>query len=164
MNIASSLLRELEIEEKTTRKVLERVPADKLGWKPHEKSMPAGLLAMHIASTPGAIAKSVVVNSYPVESFVQEKEPASREEILKTHEASMTAAKEVLAALDDAKASEQWTLTAAGNPLITMPRFEWIRIYMLNHWYHHRGQLAVYLRELGVPVPAMYGPSADESG
>jgi uncharacterized damage-inducible protein DinB len=163
MNIADSLLREVELEEKTTRKVLERVPGEKLSWKPHEKSMSLGALAQHVASTPGAIAKSAVPNSYPVENFQADPTPAHLDDILKSHDASMAAAKEVLSGLDDAKAMEPWTMTAGGNPILTMPRMDWIRIYMLNHWYHHRGQLAVYLRELNVPVPAMYGPSADES-
>jgi uncharacterized damage-inducible protein DinB len=75
----------------------------------------------------------------------------------------METAKSFLAGLTEAKAMELWSMTAGGAPILTMPRIEWVRIYMLNHWYHHRGQLSVYLRELNVPVPAMYGPSADES-
>ena len=76
----------------------------------------------------------------------------------------METARSVLAALDEARAVAPWTMTAGGQPILTMPRIEWLRVYMLNHWYHHRGQLSVYLRELNVPVPAMYGPSADEEG
>ncbi len=163
MNIADSLLRELEREAKTTRRVLERVPPDKLSWKPHEKSMSLGKLAQHVASTPGAIARSAVPDSYPVENFQQDPDPATIEEILQAHEASMQAAKSILAALDEARAAASWSMTAGGKPMLTMPRIEWIRIFMLNHWYHHRGQLSVYLRELNVPVPAMYGPSADEN-
>lgn len=163
MNIADSLLRELEHEAQTTRRVLERVPADKLTWKPHPKSKSLGELAQHVASTPGAIAASSIPDSYPVENFQPDPELTTVEEILKAHEASMAAARSVLAALDDAKAAAPWTMTAAGQTLLTMPRLEWIRTYMLNHWYHHRGQLSVYLRELNVPVPAMYGPSADEN-
>jgi uncharacterized damage-inducible protein DinB len=163
MNIGDYLLRELEHEAQTTRKVLERVPADKLKWKPHEKSMSLGTLAQHVASTPGAIARSATADSYPVEDFKEDPEPANVGEILKTHDASMAAAKVALTGLDEARAAAMWSMTAGGKPMLTLPRIEWIRIYMLNHWYHHRGQLSVYLRELNVPVPAMYGPSADEN-
>jgi len=164
MKIADHLLRELEHEAKTTRRVLERVPPDKLKWKPHEKSMSLGQLAQHVASTPGGIASSSVPDSYPVESFHPDPEPTGIDAILQTHQASMETARSVLAELDEARALEPWTMTAGGQPVLTMPRIEWIRVYMLNHWYHHRGQLSVYLRELNVPVPAMYGPSADEEG
>jgi uncharacterized damage-inducible protein DinB len=163
MNVADSLLRELEIEAQTTRKVLERVPSDKLSWKPHEKSMTLGQLAMHVASTPGVIASSAVPDSYGVEDFKQEPTPANTEEVLKSHEASMATARSVLAGLSEASAMAPWSMTMGGKAVLTMARFEWIRIYGFNHWVHHRGQLSVYLRELGVPVPAMYGPSADEN-
>jgi len=163
MNIADYILRELEIEAQTTRRVLERVPADKLKWKPHQKSMSLGQLAQHVASTPGGIATSAAADSYPVENFKEDPEPGSIDEILKVHESSMAAARSLLAGLDEAKANATWSMTAGGKPMLTMPRIEWIRIYMLNHWVHHRGQLSVYLRELNVPVPAMYGPSADEA-
>ena len=163
MEIAGYLLRELEREAQTTRRVLERVPSDKLNWKPHEKSMPLGKLAQHVASTPGAIATSAIPDSYPVENFKEDPEPTGIEEILRAHEASMATAKSFLAGLDEAKALGPWSMTAGGTPMFTIPRIEWIRIFMLNHWIHHRGQLSVYLRELNVPVPYIYGPSADEN-
>src|SRR5437870_4465589 len=130
MKIADYLLRELEHEAKTTHRVLERVPPDKLKWKPHEKSMSLGQLAQHVASTPGAIARSSVPDSYPVENFRPDPEPASVEEILRAHQESMEAAKSVLAGLDEAKAMAPWSMTAGGNPIVTMPRIEWIRTYM----------------------------------
>jgi len=163
MTLSEMLVRELESEARTTRRVLERAPSDKLGWKPHAKSMSLGTLAQHVASTPGAIARSSIPDSYAVENFTQDPEPASTEEILRVHEASMAAARSVLAGLDEARAMAPWSMTAGGKPILTLSRFEWIRTYMLNHWVHHRGQLSVYLRELNVPVPAMYGPSADEA-
>jgi len=163
VNLSDMLLRELEAEAKITRKVLERVPSDKLGWKPHEKSMSLGALAQHVASTPGVIASSSVPDSYRVEDFTQDPEPATTAEILKVHEASMATARSVVAGLDEARATAEWSMTAGGKPMLTIPRLDWIRTYMLNHWIHHRGQLSVYLRELNVPVPAMYGPSADEA-
>jgi uncharacterized damage-inducible protein DinB len=164
MTIGDYLVRELEIEAQTTRRVLERVPADKLTWKPHEKSMSLGVLALHVASTPGAMAASAIPDSYPVENFKPDPDPVNVQDILKAHEASMATAKAMLAGIDDAKANATWTLTAGGKPMISMPRIDWIRVYTMNHVIHHRGQLSVYLRELNVPVPAMYGPSADESG
>jgi uncharacterized damage-inducible protein DinB len=163
MTLSDMLLRELESEAKITRRVLERVPSSKLAWKPHERSMSLGRLAQHVASTPGSIAASSVPDSFAVENFTPDPEPGSTEEILKVHEASMAAAKSVLASLDEARAMASWTMTAGGKPMLTMTRLDWIRTIMLNHWIHHRGQLSVYLRELNVPVPAMYGPSADEA-
>lgn len=164
MTLSQVLLRELESEAKTTRRVLERVPLDKLAWKPHEKSMSLGQLAQHVAATPGTIGQSSVPDCFPVEDFAPDPSASSTEELLHVHEASMETAKSVLAGLDDTRAMADWSLTAGGQPILTMTRLDWIRIYMLNHWYHHRGQLSVYLRELNVPVPAIYGPSADESG
>jgi len=164
MSIAEHLLRELESEARITRRVLERVPSDKLKWKPHEKSMSLGQLAQHVAYTPGVTASSSVPDSYAVEDFKPEPAATGTEEILKAHEESMATAKSVLAKLDDTKALASWSMTAGGKPILTITRLEWIRTYMLNHWIHHRGQLSVYLRELNVPVPAMYGPSADEPG
>jgi len=164
MNLSDMLLRELASEANITRRVLERVPSDKLGWKPHEKSMSLGILAQHVASTPGVIASSAIPDSFRVEDFAQDAEPASTEDILRVHEASMATAKSVLTELDEARAMASWSMTAGGKPMLTMSRLDWIRTYMLNHWVHHRGQLSVYLRELNVPVPAMYGPSADEAG
>jgi uncharacterized damage-inducible protein DinB len=163
MTLSEMLLRELEHEAKTTRRVLERVPSDKLSWKPHEKSLSLGTLAQHVASTPGGIASSSIPDTYAVEDFKQDPDPASTEEILNVHEASMVTARSMLTGLDEARAKATWSMTADGKPMLTMSRLEWIRTYMLNHWYHHRGQLSVYLRELNVPVPAMYGPSADEN-
>ena len=163
MDLAACLLRELEAEERTTRRVLERVPPDKLDWKPHARSMTLGGLAQHVAATPGAIARSSIPDAYPVESFSPDPQPSGVAQILKAHEDSMKEARAVLAALDDARAAAQWSMTMGGQPILTLTRLEWIRTYMLNHWIHHRGQLSVYLRELNVPVPAMYGPSADEN-
>ena len=162
MSLSDQLLRELEHEANTTRRVLERVPADKLAWKPHEKSMSLGQLAQHVAHTPGAIASSSIPDSYPVENFKAEPPPASVEQILKAHEDSMATARSMLSGLDDGKASAPWSMTMGGQPILTLSRLEWIRTYMLNHWYHHRGQLSVYLRLNDVPVPSIYGPSADE--
>jgi len=163
MPLRALLLKELETEAATTRKVLARLPGDKLAWKPHEKSMSLGELAIHVASNPGTIAKSSVPDSYPVENFQPTPAPQYLAEILAAHDTSVAEATSVLTRLSDDAAAAPWCMTAGGNPIVSMSRFEWIRTYVFNHWYHHRGQLAVYLRQLNVPVPAIYGPSADES-
>jgi uncharacterized damage-inducible protein DinB len=163
MAIADALIGELEQEAATTRRVLERVPADKLSWKPHDKSMSLGQLALHIATTPGNIASMAVPNpASPPESFEQAV-AQSVDELLPTLEDSVAKAKEILGGFDDAAMMETWSIGAGGKTLMSMPRIGWLRAIMLNHWYHHRGQLSVYLRLLDVPVPSIYGPSADEN-
>jgi uncharacterized damage-inducible protein DinB len=163
MAIVDSILMELDHEAQTTRRVLERVPGDKLGWKPHPKSYSLGQLATHIAETPGVIAGWVTQPKLEVSGGFEQKSATSTAEILSALEASLTKAKEVVRGLDDATALSTWSLISSGKTLMTMPRLAVIRALLLNHWYHHRGQLSVYLRELDVPVPAIYGPSADEN-
>ncbi len=163
MAIADALIAELEQEAATTRRVLERVPADKLSWKPHDKSMSLGTLAQHGASIPENIAGLAVPNpaTFP-ESFAQE--PASSvEQLLLALDKSVAKAKEIVGGFDDAAMMESWSVTAGEKTMVSMPRGGWLRAIMLNHWYHHRGQLSVYLRLLDVPVPSIYGPSADEN-
>jgi uncharacterized damage-inducible protein DinB len=162
MKIADSFIMELENEAKTTRRVLERVPADKLSWRPHEKSMSLGQLALHIAGTPGAVARLVSANIDTPPTFKQ-AEATSRDQLLQELDSSVAAAKAALAGWDDAKMMETWTMTGGGQTLMSFPRVGVVRAIMLNHWYHHRGQLTVYLRLLGVPLPSVYGPSADEN-
>ena len=163
MRIVDSILTELDHEAKTTRRVLERVPSDKLSWQPHAKSMSLGKLALHTAQTPGVIAGFVSAPTFNITGDFQQPTPASTQEILAAHDASVAKAKEVLGGLDDATVTSMWSMTAGGNTVMSMPRIGVIRSIMLNHWYHHRGQLSVYLRELDVPVPSIYGPSADEN-
>ena len=163
MAIADALIGELEQEAATTRRVLERVPADKLTWKPHDKSMSLGQLALHVATTPGNVAGMAVPNpSQPPESFSQ-AEATSVDEVLAAFEESIAKAKEIVGGFDDAAIMEMWSIAAGEKTLMSMPRIGWLRAIMLNHWYHHRGQLSVYLRLLDVPVPSIYGPSADEN-
>ncbi len=157
-----AILDELEQESKTTLKVLERVPEDKLGWKPHPKAYSLGQLALHIASVPGGIATAVSDDSMELPKF-QQPEAKSKAEILETFAKSLSTAKEKLGEMDDARAFASWSMMRNGQVVMSMPRIAFIRSVMLNHQYHHRGQLSVYLRELDVPVPSIYGPSADES-
>lgn len=163
MSIADSLFREFEQEAVTTRRVLERLPADKLSWRPHPKSRTLGQLAMHVAVVPGALAELSHVDTFPFESGPGDVDPKSVQEILDAHDNGAVQAKRHLDRMDDTKIMESWTGTMGGKPILTMPRLVILRTIMLNHWYHHRGQLSVYLRELNVPVPSIYGPSADEN-
>jgi uncharacterized damage-inducible protein DinB len=163
MRIVDSILMELDQEARTTRRVLERVPTDRLGWKPHQKSMSLGQLALHIAQVPGAIAGFVAAPAMEMPSEFTQAAATSTAEVMAALDQSLAKAKDVLNGLDDATILSVWSLTAGGKTLMSMPRLAVVRSLMLNHWYHHRGQLSVYLRELDVPVPSIYGPSADEN-
>ena len=162
MAIADSILMEMDMEEKTTQRVLERVPENKLTWKPHPKSYSLGQLAMHIAVAQGRVA-SAAVNDVHEFSPVAPPDPKSRKEILDTFSASNAKAKEVVRSFDDARMGAMWTLKKDGKVIMSLPRVGFLRAIMLNHIYHHRGQLSVYLRLLEQPVPSIYGPSADEN-
>jgi uncharacterized damage-inducible protein DinB len=156
------LLQELEDEAPRTRRVLERVPPDRLAWKPHAKSMSLGQLALHVAMLPGAIARMSQRSPMPVPDFTPAT-PASADELLPAFEQSLADARDVLCSLDDEALSRVWRLVDGDRELMAIPVGPLLRSLMLNHWYHHRGQLAVYLRQVGALVPSIYGPSADES-
>ena len=162
MSIIKALLLELEQEAETTRRVLERVPADRLSWKPHAKSMSLGQLALHIAIVPGAVAQLSQQAQVPPPQFVH-PEPASAAELIPALDRSIQQAKEVLRGMDDAGLGRTWRIVDGDKEVMAVPVGGLLRSIMLNHWYHHRGQLSVYLREVGVPVPSIYGPSADEN-
>jgi uncharacterized damage-inducible protein DinB len=161
-SIAETLLAEFEVQAPVTRKFLERLPEDKLTWKPHAKSMTAGQLAYHLASVPGGVIRFVQNNpaQAPNFNFVQ---PSSREEILKTYDESIATVRSLLPKLDDAAMRETWRMVAGGREVVAQPRAEFLRDVMFSHWYQHRGQFSVYLRMLDVAVPASWGPSADEA-
>ena len=162
MAIANSFIDELTREAETTRRVLERVPADKLSWKPHDKSWSLGQLSLHIAQVPGAIAELITPPVREVSQFSQ-TEAKSTAEVFKALDDSIGNAKAKLAGWSDADLMSEWKLTGGGKTILALPRIAMVRSIMLNHWYHHRGQLSVYLRLLGIPVPSIYGPSADEN-
>jgi uncharacterized damage-inducible protein DinB len=162
MPIVDAILMEMEQEAKTTRRVLERVPDDKLGWKPHAKSFTLGQLAMHIAGGQKQIAKMANEDVWEVGNFTV-PEAESRKELLETLDEGTSSAKHSLQKMDDTKLMSTWTLTKNGKTIMAVPRIGLIRSVMMNHFYHHRGQLSVYLRMLDVPVPSIYGPSADEN-
>ncbi len=162
MRIVDSILMEIEQEAQTTKRVLDRIPEDKLAWKPHPKAFSLGQLALHIASVPGSVAAAAVPDSMEAPNFSQ-PEPRSRQEVLDTFSKSLESAKDALKKMDDARLMSMWSLTKNGKVLMSVPRIGFIRSILMNHNYHHRGQLSVYLRMLGVPVPSIYGPSADEN-
>lgn len=162
MSIAQTLLEEFEIQAPVTRKFLERLPEDKLTWKPHQKSMTAGQLAHHLAFVPGGVVRAVQNNPVPAPDFSNFPQPASRQEILKTFDESIAAVRNLLPKFDDAAMRETWRLVAGEQEVLAQPRAEFLRDVMLSHWYQHRGQFSVYLRMLNVAVPASWGPSADE--
>lgn len=160
--IAHSLLAEFEAQAPITRKFLERLPGEKLAWKPHEKSLTAGQLALHIALVPGSIAHFVQNNPAQAPKSFEFPQPATLEEILKTFDESIAGVRDALPRFDDAAMNETWRMCAGEKVLFSQPRGLFLRDVMLSHWYQHRGQFSVYLRMLNVPVPASWGPSADE--
>jgi uncharacterized damage-inducible protein DinB len=162
--MSQAMIDELRQETATTRRVLERVPADKLSWRPHPKSMTLGQLAIHIANIPGAICGLAAVDEFDASTVdFTPPQPASRDEILSRLETSVREAEAYLSGLSPEAAMKGWRMTAGGRELMTIPRAALLRSVMLNHWYHHRGQLSVYLRLLDVPIPVIYGRSADEN-
>ena len=154
MALADTLLQELEQEAQTTRRLLERVPNDRLEWRPHHKARTLGQLALHVAMVPGGVAEFVASPSPAQAPQFLDPSPKSASELVPTLEDSIAKAKKALGRLDDA---------AGDRELLAIPRIAMLRSVMLNHWYHHRGQLSTYLRTLDVPLPSIYGPSADEN-
>lgn len=156
------ILQELREEAAITKRILDCVPADKLTWKPHAKSMTLGQLAGHIAGIPGRISRMAQEDSFDVlkASFVA-PQPSGREEILSTLEQGVRDAEQILQSMTDERMAGTFRLVKGDRELFRQPRANIVRTIMLNHWYHHRGQLSVYLRLLDVPLPVIYGRSAD---
>jgi uncharacterized damage-inducible protein DinB len=159
-----SLINELRQEAATTKRVLERIPEEKLSWKPHEKSLSLGQLSLHVASIPGNVTRLAQLEVFDASdaNFIP-PQPESVQQILSAFHESLDSAESYLSGLDDKTATDTWRLTSKGKEVFSIPRIGMLRTIMLNHWYHHRGQLAVYLRLLEVPVPVIYGRSADEN-
>jgi uncharacterized damage-inducible protein DinB len=162
MKLIDGLLAELEQEAHTTRRVLERIPQTHLSWKPHPKSMSLGQLALHVATVPGNVAERAAMDTTEPSTFFQ-PEAASTAELLPALTDSVAKAKRLLGGFDDARMAATWRLQRDGKEILSMPRIAFVRAIMLNHWYHHRGQLLVYLRLLDQSVPSVYGPTADEN-
>ena len=163
MPLIDALLEELEQEARTTRRLLERVPDDRLTWRPHPKARTLGDLALHVAIVPGGVAQLVAAPSPVQAPQFKDPSPASASELVPALDHAIATAKQVLGGMSDAGATETWRMLAGDRELIAIPRVAMLRSVMLNHWYHHRGQLSTYLRTLDVPLPSIYGPSADEN-
>jgi uncharacterized damage-inducible protein DinB len=167
MRIADTMLPEVEKEMAQTRKALARVPDDKFSYKPHEKSMTMGALALHIAMMADWGADTLVSDDFDVApvngSAYQMPKAETSAELLALFDASVARLKGNLAATENDAMMKPWSLLQGGTPIFTMPRAAVMRGMILNHLVHHRGQLTVYLRMCDVPVPALYGPSADEA-
>jgi uncharacterized damage-inducible protein DinB len=163
MSIAKEMLAELNGEAGATKRIFERLPENKLGWKPHPKSLSLGQLALHVARLPAGVSMLAEQDVAEVPRFDDWPEAKSREELLSAFDESLKVATEILSRIDDARAAAPWSFQRNGDPVFTVPRAAMLRSGLLNHSYHHRGELCVYLRLLDVPVPAIYGPSADEN-
>lgn len=167
MALSEALLPEFDQEMATTRKVLERIPEDRLGWKPHPKSPTLGWLATHLAVLPmwmnGTIEQDSLDMAPEGGGSPLAEEGKSRQEILDLFDRNVAAARSALAGTNDEHLAKPWTLLTGGRTIFTLPRFVCLRSFVFNHIVHHRAQLGLYLRLNDVPVPAIYGPSADEA-
>ena len=163
MAIVDALLPEFDHEMGTTRKLLERVPDDKFDWKPHPKSYSLGALATHVATI--VMWGSITMNQSEIDpSTAPPRElPASRAALLEMFDANVAETRKALAGRADAEFMAPWTLKNKGQTVFTMPKAAVWRGFVMNHHIHHRAQLSVYLRLNNVPLPSMYGPSADEN-
>ena len=161
VRIADSVVLEMDQEAEATRRLFNVIPEDKLAWRPHPKARSLGELAMHIARIPAGVAEIAQLDSKEAGDFPVDPEATSRAQINEIFEESLKKGKEIVAATDDARALAEWSLTKDGTTLMSMPRAGFWRMALLNHNYHHRGQLSAYLRELDVELPSTYGPSAD---
>lgn len=164
MTIQVPLLDELREETATTRRLLECIPADKLAWRPHTKSMTLGQLALHVATIPGNVATLAQLEGFDAsQANFDPPAPSNSEEIRVALEQSLETAENAIRRMSDESGLASWRLTMHGKEIFTKSRVAILRSLMMNHWYHHRGQLSVYLRLLEVPVPVIYGRSADEN-
>ncbi len=167
MAFSTALLPEFDREMANTRKTLERVPDGKMSWKPHPKSMTMGRLAGHLAELPFWATRTIEedqIDIVPPEGARQQGMVASsRQEALVAFDRNVAAARAAIAGAADDHLMKPWSLVAAGKPIFTMPRIAVLRSMVMNHAIHHRAQLGVYLRLNDIPVPSIYGPSADES-
>ena len=162
MPLVDALLPEFDHEMTTTRKLLERVPEDRFEWKPHAKSMSLGTLATHLAYLPHWAEETMTQSELDVAGYPVPDVPKSRADLLAVFDANVTAARANLTGKTDAELMAPWALKSAGHTIFSMPKASVLRSFVVNHIVHHRGQLSVYLRMNDIPVPSIYGPSADE--
>jgi uncharacterized damage-inducible protein DinB len=163
MPISELFLGEFDQEMANTRKTLERVPADKWDWKPHAKSGTLGWMASHIATLPHFTSTTINTSEFEIEGSTRRK-VNNASELLPVFDDETKLAREAISRVTDEQLKEIWTLKWKGQVIFSMPKYSVLRVTCFNHLVHHRGQLTMYLRALDVPVPAIYGPSADEQG
>jgi uncharacterized damage-inducible protein DinB len=168
MSLSQSLLPEFENEMKTTRRLLERVPDDRFTWQPHAKSTPFGKLATHLANIPRMVrmifSGPELDPNPPGGSTNPPRVCNDRDEVLAAFDEHVAEAKQALAGASDEECRAQWVFKNRGQVIFTLPRIAAVRTLVMSHVIHHRGQMSVYLRLNEIPVPSIYGPSADESG
>src|ERR1700678_1792650 len=166
MKISETLLPEFDQEMANTRKVLERVPAAKFSWKPHPKSFELGALSAHVANMADWAELTLTSDSFdyapPGAPPYETPKFTSTEDLVAAFDKSIAKARTALAAADDSQMMAPWSLMAGGDVVMTMPRAAVVRTFVMTHIIHHRAQLTVYLRLNDIPVPGLYGPSADE--
>jgi uncharacterized damage-inducible protein DinB len=164
MSMNDALLPEFDQEMANTRKVLERCPEDKFGWKPHPKSFAMGSLVTHMANMTGWAVDTIQKDSFDFPPDFKDEPVKTQAELLQRFDRNVKAARSALAHASDEHMLKPWTLSSGGNVIFTMPRVVIIRSMIMNHLTHNSGQLGVYLRLNDTPVPAIYGPTADEAG
>jgi uncharacterized damage-inducible protein DinB len=166
MALSEALLPEFDQEMANTRKTLERVPDGKFDWKPHEKSGTMGWLAGHVAGIAGWMVETIDKDGFDMAAkgvqFQPPPPPKTRKELLELFDKNVASARKALAGVSDPHLLKQWSFLNNGQVLFAMPRIACLRTWVMNHIIHHRAQLGVYLRLNNIPVPAIYGPSADE--
>ena len=161
MRLVDPILMEIDHEAEITKRLLDIIPEDKLSWRPHPKARSLGELAMHVATLQGSVAELGQPDRVDVSMIQPDAEASSRAEVLEAFADGLKKAKNIVGSTDNTRALAEWTITKDGENLMTLPRASFWRTVLLNHNYHHRGQLSAYLRELDVPLPSIYGPSAD---
>lgn len=165
MAMNAALLPEFEQEMSSTRRTLERIPEDKFGWKPHEKSMALGRLAGHLAEIPHWAVVTLQTDSLDLSAGGAPTPlvPTSRQQVLDVFDANVAAARQALSGTADETFGQKWTLLMGGKAVVSNTKLNVFRAFVLSHTIHHRAQLGVYLRLNDVAVPSIYGPSADEA-
>ena len=163
MSAIDPLLVEFEQESATTRRLLERVPTERMDWRPHPKARSLGELANHIASVQKTIPAAIQTATYDLGQGADHAMPADAAAIVTAFDANVAQTKRLLAAMTDDDLRSNWAGQVGGRTVFSAPKIGVLRGILLNHTYHHRGQLTTYLRQLDVAVPSVYGPSADEN-
>ena len=165
MAVKEALLPEFDHEMGTTRRLLERVPEGDMAWKPHEKSFSLGQLAAHLANIPTWVVPTCDLTVFDLASLGEDlrtRQPSSKADVMSAFDVNVAKARKTIVDQTDASLAVMWTLKNQGEDVFTMPRIAALRSFVMNHSIHHRGQLTVYLRLRNVPLPSIYGPTADE--